>query len=73
MQWEDVSDMPGYLDTTVNRCTSESRVSYPGDSRTLLMGDGYRGSLMLDLIKLRRNQDSEIEKPLIKDMHDFQC
>ena len=28
---------------------------------------------MLDLIKLGRNQDSEIEKPLIKDMHELQC
>ena len=37
-----------------------------------LMGDGSRGSLMLDLIKLGRNQDSEIEKPLIKDTHNFQ-
>ena len=26
MHWEAVSDMPGYLDTTANRCTSESRV-----------------------------------------------
>ena len=26
MHWEAVSDMPGYLDTTTNRCTSESRV-----------------------------------------------
>ena len=29
-------------------------------------------SLMLGLIKLERNQDSEIEKPMIKDTHAFQ-
>ena len=26
MHWEAVSDMPGYLDTTANRCTSEFQV-----------------------------------------------
>ena len=30
MHWEAVSNMPRYLDTTANRCTSESQVPTQG-------------------------------------------